>query len=114
MTDRCERAAAAGEREIALAAGLFRALGSEARLALVRLLAEEPRTVARLVEATGMSQPLVSQHLRTLREAGVVASEPLGRERRYRLEDDHVAHVVADALVHAAEGPPGPEDQAER
>lgn len=87
----------------AAAADLFKVLGNESRLALVMLLQGEPRTVSSLVEETGLSQPLVSQHLRTLRDAGLVSGTRDGREVAYHLADHHVAHVVGDALIHVAE-----------
>ena len=46
-------------------------------------------------------QPLVSQHLRVLRAAGVVTGARRGREIEYSLTDEHVAHIVADAVSHA-------------
>ncbi|MDR2565451.1 MAG: metalloregulator ArsR/SmtB family transcription factor, partial [Bifidobacteriaceae bacterium] len=55
---------------LAEAAQLFKVLGNESRLTLLCLIGREPRVVGALAEATGMSQPLVSQHLRTLRQAG--------------------------------------------
>ncbi|ALJ20863.1 ArsR/SmtB family transcription factor [Microbacterium sp. No. 7] len=85
------------------AAQLFKVLGNESRLWLLRLIGDEPRTVGALTEATGMSQPLVSQHLRTLRQAGLVSASRAGKEVVYRLDDLHVAHVVADALAHVRE-----------
>ncbi len=85
------------------AAHVFKVLGHESRLQLLVLLAEEPRTVGALESATGLSQPLVSQHLRVLRQSGLVTTERLGREVRYHVADRHVAHVVADALEHARE-----------
>ncbi len=85
------------------AAELFRVLGNESRLRLLRLLSESPATVGRLTEATGMSQPLVSQHLRTLRQSGLVTSERRGKEVTYRVADLHVTHVIADAIVHVQE-----------
>jgi DNA-binding transcriptional ArsR family regulator len=88
---------------LAEAAQLFKALGNESRLELLRLIAVEPRTVGSLVEATGMSQPLVSQHLRTLRQAGLATASKAGKEVTYRLVDLHVAHLVADALAHVRE-----------
>lgn len=91
------------EPGIAEAAALFKVLGSESRLGLLRLIGAEARTVGALVEATGMSQPLVSQHLRTLRQAGLVATSRSGKEVVYHLADLHVAHVVADALAHVQE-----------
>lgn len=91
------------EPALADAAQLFKVLGSESRLWLLRLIAEEPRTVGALVEATGLSQPLVSQHLRTLRQAGLVSATRRSKEVTYTLVDLHVSHVIADALAHVRE-----------
>ncbi|WP_246846446.1 ArsR/SmtB family transcription factor [Humibacter ginsenosidimutans] len=91
------------EPGLAEAADLFKVLGNESRLRLLRLLSESPATVGRLTEATGMSQPLVSQHLRTLRQAGLVTAERRGKEVTYQVADLHVTHVIADAVVHVQE-----------
>lgn len=85
------------------AAELLRALGAPVRLALVHLLSPGPRCVHELVDALGIAQPLVSQHLKTLRAAGLVSTRRRGREVLYRLSDEHVAHIAGDALVHAHE-----------
>jgi DNA-binding transcriptional ArsR family regulator len=85
------------------AAELLKALSAPVRLALVQLLTAGPRCVHELVDALGLPQPLVSQHLKTLRAAGLVAATRDGREVRYRLADDHVAHITGDALAHSAE-----------
>ncbi|MCO8277795.1 metalloregulator ArsR/SmtB family transcription factor [Actinoplanes sp. TRM 88003] len=82
---------------------LFKALSSPIRLAIVDLLATEPRYVHQLVELTGLTQPLVSQHLRVLRMAGLVRGVRQRREIAYGLVDDHVAHIVRDALTHSRE-----------
>ena len=87
-------------------AALFKVLGSSSRLYLVRLLAEEPSTVGALVARSGMSQPLVSQHLRTLRDAGIVSVSRTGREALHSLADHHIAHVVDDAIAHVLEDDP--------
>lgn len=84
-------------------AALFKVLGSESRLFLLRLLAAEPATVTVLTVRSGMSQPLVSQHLKTLRHAGIVAVSRTGREAEYQLADHHIAHVVDDAIAHVLE-----------
>lgn len=89
--------------ELEAAARLFRALGTPARLQLLCLLEDGPATVSRLVELSGLSQPLVSQHLRILREAGLVTLTRTGREAVHALADTHVSHIVADAIAHAAE-----------
>jgi DNA-binding transcriptional ArsR family regulator len=87
-------------------AEMFGALASPARAALVHHLTEGEQTVGALVEATGLSQPLVSQHLRVLRGARVVESHRHGRHVFYTLLDDHVAHVFLDALHHTKEHRP--------
>ncbi len=91
------------ESGLAEAAQLFKVLGNESRLGLLRLIGAAPHTVGALAEATGMSQPLVSQHLRTLRQTGLVDASRAGKEVTYRLADLHVSHVIADALAHVRE-----------
>lgn len=85
------------------AAALFKVLGSASRLQLLQLLSVQPRTVGTLVAATGMSQPLVSQHLRTLRQAGIATVSRAGRDAVYQLADHHIAHVIDDAVAHVLE-----------
>ena len=85
------------------AAQLFKVLGSTSRLRLMREIRRDPATVSSLVEATGMSQPLVSQHLRMLREAELVKAVRHGREMYYEVADSHVVHLIEDALEHVAE-----------
>jgi DNA-binding transcriptional ArsR family regulator len=82
---------------------LLKALAAPVRLALVAELAERPRCVHELVERVGVSQPLISQHLRVLRGAGLVRGGRRGREVEYTLADEHVVHVVLDLLRHAEE-----------
>lgn len=84
---------------------LLKVLAAPARLAIVTELAEQPRFVHELVARLGMSQPLVSQHLRVLRGARLVGVERRGREAVYSLADQHVAHIVADAVHHSKEEP---------
>ncbi|HEY2221983.1 metalloregulator ArsR/SmtB family transcription factor [Actinomycetospora sp.] len=82
---------------------LLRALAAPVRIAVVLQLRSSPRCVHELVDALGVTQPLISQHLRVLKAAGVVRGERRGREVVYRLVDDHLAHIVVDAVEHAEE-----------
>jgi ArsR family transcriptional regulator, zinc-responsive transcriptional repressor len=83
---------------------LLRALAAPVRLAIVtELAAGGARCVHELVDVLAEPQPLVSQHLRVLRKAGVVEGSRRGRETEYALTDDHIAHIVADAVSHASE-----------
>jgi DNA-binding transcriptional ArsR family regulator len=94
--------AALAER-VQAASELLAALAAPLRLAIVALLDQRgSQCVHELVSALGASQPLVSQHLRVLRGAGLVAGERRNREVHYRLVDAHVGHLVRDALDHAA------------
>jgi ArsR family transcriptional regulator, zinc-responsive transcriptional repressor len=91
-------------REILDGAGeILRALAAPVRIAIVLQLNESQRCVHELVDALEVPQPLVSQHLRILKAAGVVAGERAGREVMYRLVDHHLAHIVLDAVAHAGE-----------
>jgi ArsR family transcriptional regulator, zinc-responsive transcriptional repressor len=95
-------------REILDGAGeLLRALAAPVRIAIVLQLRESQRCVHELVDALGVPQPLVSQHLKILKAAGVVSGERSGREVLYRLADHHLAHIVVDAVAHAGEDTPG-------
>lgn len=83
---------------------LLRALSAPVRIAIVLQLKAGERCVHELVDALGVAQPLISQHLRVLKSARVVHGERRGREVIYRLADDHLAHIVVDAVAHVQEG----------
>jgi ArsR family transcriptional regulator len=82
---------------------LLRALAAPIRIAIVLQLRESQRCVHELVDTLDVPQPLVSQHLRILKSAGVVSGERSGREVMYRLADHHLAEIVIAAVSHAAE-----------
>ncbi|GAB2659159.1 hypothetical protein GCM10027169_22870 [Gordonia jinhuaensis] len=88
---------------IAAAGELLRALAAPVRIGLVLQLDQRPQCVHELVGALGVTQPLVSQHLRVLKSAGVVTGTRRGREIVYHLADEHLAHIVSDAVAHAEE-----------
>ena len=64
------------EGRLADAAELFRALASPVRVGVLLELTEGERCVHDLVDALGVAQPLVSQHLRILRAADLVVGQP--------------------------------------
>lgn len=96
---------AGGAGQLAQAAELFKVLGAPVRLAILVELAQAPRSVQGLADALHVRQPLVSQHLRILRSARLVTAQRRDRQHVYRLVDEHVRHIVADALLHARERP---------
>ncbi|WP_433338805.1 ArsR/SmtB family transcription factor [Spirillospora sp. CA-294931] len=72
-------------------------LADPLRLQIITLLAHETLCTTHLVEETGARQTNISNHLRVLREAGVVDTEPCGRFTYYRLRPE-VIEELADAL----------------
>nr|WP_168214244.1 metalloregulator ArsR/SmtB family transcription factor [Amycolatopsis sp. BJA-103] len=99
-----EPAASASAAALADAGDLLRALAAPVRIAIVLQLRNADRCVHELVDTLDVAQPLISQHLRVLKTAGVVQGERRGREVVYRLVDDHLAHIVVDAVAHVQEG----------
>lgn len=82
---------------------LFKALASPIRLAVLLELAAGPRCVHEVADALmaagrSVSQPLLSHHLKVLRDVGVVSTTRRATEVTYQLVDDHVAHIVSDAI----------------
>jgi DNA-binding transcriptional ArsR family regulator len=63
----------------------FGALGDRTRRSIVLLLAERPQAVGEIASALPISRPAVSQHLKVLKDAGLVDEEPVGTRRVYRL-----------------------------
>jgi DNA-binding transcriptional ArsR family regulator len=61
------------------------ALGDPTRRAIIACLAERPRAVGELADELPISRPAVSQHLKVLKEAGLVTDRASGTRRVYRL-----------------------------
>jgi ArsR family transcriptional regulator, arsenate/arsenite/antimonite-responsive transcriptional repressor len=81
---------------------LIRILADPLRLRIVTLLARETLCTTHLVEETGARQTNLSNHLRVLRDAGVVDTEPCGRFTYYRLRPD-VLTALAASFAELAE-----------
>jgi DNA-binding transcriptional ArsR family regulator len=78
---------------------VFTALANPTRRELLRLLRDRgPQPVQQLADQFEMARPSVSEHLRLLREAGLVTELRTGRHRFYRLEPDPLREVL-DWLV---------------
>ena len=80
---------------------LFAALASPPRREVLRLLLDGPRTVTDIASHFAMRRPSVSEHLRVLREAGLVSERKAGRERYYQLEPQPFADL--DEWLHPYE-----------
>jgi len=66
------------------------ALSDPTRRAIFERLAEGPRSVGELADGLPVSRPAVSQHLRVLKDAGLVFDRPDGTRRLYQLDPDGV------------------------
>jgi DNA-binding transcriptional ArsR family regulator len=64
------------------------ALGDPTRRAIFERLAARPQAVGELARELPVSRPAVSQHLKVLKRAGLVADRPVGTRRVYRLDPD--------------------------
>jgi DNA-binding transcriptional ArsR family regulator len=80
-------------RARAIAALRFRALGDETRLRILELLVDGERSVGELIDVTGLGQSLVSHHLRTLRDAGLVITRRDGRWIFYDIAETGMSSV---------------------
>lgn len=72
------------------------ALGDPTRKAIFELLTDHPRAVGELAAALPVSRPAVSQHLRVLKDAGLVVDQPIGTRRIYRVQPDGLAALRAE------------------
>ena len=71
------------------------ALGDPTRRTIFERLRRGPSAVGELAQGLPVSRPAVSQHLRVLREAGLVTEERQGTRRIYRLDPDGLAELRA-------------------
>jgi DNA-binding transcriptional ArsR family regulator len=71
------------------------ALGDPTRRAIFELLADGPRPVGEIARQLPVTRPAVSQHLKVLKEAGLVIDHPSGTKRLYQLNPDGVGALRA-------------------
>jgi DNA-binding transcriptional ArsR family regulator len=72
------------------------ALGDPTRKAIFELLVDRPRAVVELADELPVSRPAVSQHLRVLKDAGLVVDQAAGTRRIYRVDPDGLAGLRED------------------
>jgi DNA-binding transcriptional ArsR family regulator len=92
MTAETATSPAVRAREIA---PVLKALSDENRLTILLAVADHESSVTELMAATGLSQTLVSHHLKSLRENGLVVATPVGRSNVYSLCCDAIAEPIA-------------------
>src|SRR5690349_23853561 len=86
----------------ACAGGTLRMVADPTRAAIIEALAAGPACNCHLVDDLGLTQPNVSNHLRALRQAGLVTMRRRGRFTFYRLVPEAL-EAAADHLGHLAE-----------
>ena len=74
---------------------IFRALADPTRRAVFEKLAAAELSVSELTAGFEVSQPAISQHLATLREAGLVAKRREGRYVYYRAQPDGLSPIMS-------------------
>ncbi|MEV5010464.1 metalloregulator ArsR/SmtB family transcription factor [Streptomyces sp. NPDC056159] len=80
----------------------LKALADPLRMQILTLLAREALCTTHLIEETGARQTNLSNHLRILREAGLVETEPCGRFTYYKLRPDALECLSAELAGLAA------------
>jgi DNA-binding transcriptional ArsR family regulator len=90
------------------------ALGDPTRRAIVACLAERPQAVGELAEALPISRPAVSQHLKVLKQAGLVTDQAAGTRRVYRLNPAGVAALRDQLDTYWARALDGFQDVTQR
>jgi DNA-binding transcriptional ArsR family regulator len=77
-------------------ADAWAALGDPTRRAIFERLADRPRAVGELASTLPVSRPAVSQHLKVLKEAGLVLDRPDGNRRIYQVDADGLGALRAE------------------
>lgn len=88
-------------------AKLYRGLSDPSRLSILEALRPTARTVGEIIQATGLAQSNVSNHLGCLYDCGLVARDHFGRFVRYRLSDPRVEtllRLAQELLADTAQG----------
>lgn len=85
--------------EINVAAKVLKLLGDKTRLSMIAFLAEDECCVCEFVDLFDMSQPSVSQHLRKLRDVGLVEENRRGQWIFYRINESHESYPMVQTLL---------------
>ncbi len=87
--------------DIERAAGILKLLGDKTRLSMMRILSEHDCCVCEFTEIFQMSQPAISQHLRKLRDVGLVKESRRGQWIIYALNKSHEYYPFVKMLLNA-------------
>ena len=93
--------------QVDLAVEVFRMLADATRVQILWALIDGEKSVTELAERAAKAPSSVSQHLAKLRMARLVRTRREGTQIFYRLDNDHVARLVTDAVHNAEHAGPG-------
>jgi len=79
--------------QLELISDFFTIFTNPKRIQILQLLREGELTVSELAERTGLSQPTVSQHLKTLRDKHIITAKRIGNKCYYTVEDNRIYQV---------------------
>ena len=109
------RAVGLPEEHVELAVEIFRMLADGTRVRLLWALRDGEHPVGELAQLVGKPAAAVSQHLAKLRMARLVRTRREGNQVFYRVENDHIASLIGDAVYnaeHAADAVPAHHQQS--
>lgn len=73
---------------------IFKALGHPIRYKIIKFLYDGPKCVCKLNEDIEFSQANLSQHLKILKEAGILTSEKIGMNIHYRISSEEIKNII--------------------
>ena len=88
-------------------ANFFAAVSYVARLKILVHLSEKPLTVTEIKDKIGnISLPGISYQLKILQSVDIIRYTRIGKNKEFKLSDEHVSHILNDVIVHLSpEGP---------
>ena len=87
------------QNEKSIKVKFFKALADSIRLEIIDFIADSEKCVCEIVEQLDIIQPLVSRHLRILRESGIVTYRRDGTKKMYKLSNKKIKEII-DLLDH--------------
>jgi DNA-binding transcriptional ArsR family regulator len=82
------------DKQIKLKARIFNALADPARLEILEFLRTSEKCVCEIIPYVGLIQPVVSRHLRILRDCGLVRDRKDGNRRLYSITDRRIFEII--------------------
>lgn len=85
---------------------MFKMMADPTRLRIIFVCLDAPQAVGAIADCLGLSQSLVSHHLRLLRATRILRGDRSGKQIFYGLADEHIRTVITDMIDHVSEPSP--------